>query len=61
MPDFKGRPFEGEIVLWAVQWNCRYGACGVWPYVRKSGYACRDLFKHRAISKTLGPWSPING
>jgi IS6 family transposase len=23
--DFKGRHFEGEIVLWAVRWYCRYG------------------------------------
>jgi len=22
--DFKGRHFEGEIVLWAVRWYCRY-------------------------------------
>ena len=26
MSDFKGRHFEGEIVLWAVRWYCR---CGV--------------------------------
>ncbi|MBK8175521.1 MAG: IS6 family transposase [Rhodospirillales bacterium] len=25
MSDFKGRPFEGEIVLWAVRWYCHYG------------------------------------
>jgi transposase, IS6 family len=25
MLDFKGRHFEGEIVLWAVHWYCRYG------------------------------------
>ena len=25
MNDFKGRHFEGEIVLWAVRWYCRYG------------------------------------
>ena len=25
MSDFKGRHFEGEIVLWAVSWYCRYG------------------------------------
>ena len=24
MNDFKGRHFEGEIVLWAVRWDCRY-------------------------------------
>ena len=24
MSDFKGRPFAGEIVLWAVRWYCRY-------------------------------------
>ena len=23
--DFKGRHFEGEIVLWAVRWYCRHG------------------------------------
>src|SRR3954453_5126148 len=23
--DFKGRHFEGTIVLWAVRWYCRYG------------------------------------
>ena len=23
--DFKGRHFEGEIILWAVRWYCRYG------------------------------------
>jgi hypothetical protein len=23
--DFKGRHFEGEIVVWAVRWYCRYG------------------------------------
>lgn len=26
MSEFKGRHFEGEIVLWAVRWYCRYGA-----------------------------------
>ncbi len=25
MSDFKGRHFEGEIVLWAVRWYCGYG------------------------------------
>jgi transposase-like protein len=25
MSDFKGRHFEGQIVLWAVRWYCRYG------------------------------------
>ena len=25
MSDLKGRHFEGEIVLWAVRWYCRYG------------------------------------
>jgi len=25
MSDFRGRHFEGEIVLWAVRWYCRYG------------------------------------
>ena len=25
MSDFKGRHFEGEIVLWGVRWYCRYG------------------------------------
>ena len=25
MSDFKGRKFEGKIVLWAVRWYCRYG------------------------------------
>ena len=25
IPDFKGRHFEGEIVLLAVRWYCRYG------------------------------------
>ena len=24
MSDFKGRHFEGEIVLWAVRWYCRH-------------------------------------
>ena len=24
MNDFKGRPFQGEVVLWAVRWHCRY-------------------------------------
>jgi len=23
--DFKGRHFQGEIILWAVRWYCRYG------------------------------------
>jgi IS6 family transposase len=23
--EFKGRHFEGEILLWAVRWYCRYG------------------------------------
>ena len=27
--DFKGRHFEGEIVLWAVRWYCRYGVSTV--------------------------------
>jgi hypothetical protein len=25
MSAFKGRHFEGEMVLWAVRWYCRYG------------------------------------
>ena len=25
MSGFKGRHFEGEIVLWAVRWHCRFG------------------------------------
>ena len=25
MSEFKGRHFEGGIVLWAVRWYCRYG------------------------------------
>jgi IS6 family transposase len=25
MSDFKGRHFEGEIVLCAIRWYCRYG------------------------------------
>ena len=24
MNDFKGRHFDGEVVLWAVRWYCRY-------------------------------------
>jgi transposase-like protein len=23
--DFKWRHFEGEIILWAVRWYCKYG------------------------------------
>ena len=26
MSDFRGRHFEGEVVLWAVRWYCRYPA-----------------------------------
>lgn len=25
MNDFKVRPFEGQIMLWAVRWCCKYG------------------------------------
>ena len=25
MNDFKGRHFEGQIILWAVRWYCKYG------------------------------------
>jgi transposase-like protein len=25
MSDFKWRQSEGEIILWAVRWYCRYG------------------------------------
>ena len=25
MSDFRGRKFEGKIVLWAVRWYCRDG------------------------------------
>ena len=25
MNDFKGRHFEGAIILWAVRWSCKYG------------------------------------
>jgi len=25
MSEFKWRQFEGEIILWAVRWYCRYG------------------------------------
>lgn len=25
MNDFKGRHFEGAVILWAVRWYCRYG------------------------------------
>ncbi len=24
MSDFKGRHFGGKVILWAVQWYCRY-------------------------------------
>ena len=24
-PDFKWRRFQGEIILWAVRWYCKYG------------------------------------
>jgi transposase-like protein len=23
--EFKGRRFEGEVILWAVRWHCRCG------------------------------------
>jgi transposase-like protein len=25
MNDFKWRHFQGEIILWAVRWYCKYG------------------------------------
>lgn len=25
MNDYKGRHFEGQIILWAVRWYCKYG------------------------------------
>jgi IS6 family transposase len=25
MSEFKWRQFEGETILWAVRWYCRYG------------------------------------
>jgi transposase-like protein len=25
MSDFKWRHFQGEVILWAVRWYCRYG------------------------------------
>ena len=25
MNDFKGRHFEGQIILWAVRWSCKVG------------------------------------
>jgi hypothetical protein len=25
MSVFQGRHFEGEVILWAVRWYCRYG------------------------------------
>ena len=25
MNDFKGRHFEGQVILWAVRWYCKYG------------------------------------
>ena len=25
MPAFHGRHFQGEIILWAVRWYCKYG------------------------------------
>ena len=25
MSEFKWRQFEGEVILWAVRWYCRYG------------------------------------
>ena len=25
MSEFKGRHFQGEVILWAVRWYCRYG------------------------------------
>ncbi len=27
MSDFKWRQFQGEVILWAVRWYCRYGIC----------------------------------
>lgn len=25
MSDFKWRHFQGDVILWAVRWYCRYG------------------------------------
>ena len=61
MSEFKGRHFEGEIVLWAVRWYCRDGVSyrdleqmlgerGEWAYL----YWAVD--KH-SDTICIGPWT----
>ena len=39
MSDFKWRHFEGEIILWAVRWYCRYGSVAKIALVRERHFA----------------------
>ncbi len=32
MNPFHGRHFQGEIILWAVRWYCKYG---IWEGIRR--------------------------
>ena len=51
MKDFKGRHFEGAIILWAVRWYCKYGV----------GYReLKEMLEERGVSvdhSTIYRWT----
>ena len=69
--DFKERHFEGEIVLWAVRWYCRYGIISIedssnltavaWVTGRIGEACLRVAGRSRApYSRDLGSWLAVD-
>ncbi|WP_371809728.1 hypothetical protein [Croceicoccus sp. YJ47] len=43
MTDFKWRHFQGDVILWAVRWYCRYPISGSVAKIVKLEHAWRRL------------------
>ena len=56
MSDFKGRHFEGEIVLWAVRWDCRYGVS--YRDLEQMMGECGVLVDHSTIYRWVQRYAP---
>ena len=50
MNDFKGRHFDGQIILWAVRWYCKYGV----SYREREGEAARHRQRARGHGEGWG-------
>ena len=52
MTDFKWRHFQGDVILWAVRWYCRYPV----------SYTHLDVYKRQGYAMTVSntPGKPIH-